>query len=122
MQVKSKQSLHYLKNGKDRLFLQNWRPISLLNVNYKILPKVISKRIKNVLPSIIHENQSGFVPGRKIEQAINIIQDIMNYTEHKKLSGFLLFIDFEQAFDSNEWEFMRNVSKSLILGKIFLPG
>ena len=51
------------KNGKDRLFLQNWRPISLLNVDYKILTKVITKRIKNVLPSIIHENQSGFVPG-----------------------------------------------------------
>ena len=54
-----------LKNGKDRLFLQNWRPISLLNVDYKILTKVISK-IKNVLSSIIHKNQSGFVPGHKL--------------------------------------------------------
>ena len=79
------------KMEKTDFFVQNWRPISL-NVDYKILSKVISKRIKNVLPSIIHKNQSGFVPGRKFEQAINIIQDIMNYPEHKKLSGFLLFI------------------------------
>ena len=108
------------KNGKDRLFLQNWRPISLLNVDYKILTKVISKRIKNVLPSIIHENQSGFVPRRKTEQAINIIQDIMNYTEHKKLSGFLLFIDFEKAFDSIEWDFMTKCLEKFNFGKDIL--
>ena len=104
---------------KTDFFLQNWRPISLLNVDYKILTKVISKRIKNVLPSIIHENQSGFVPGRKIEQAINIIQDIMNYTEHKKLSGFLLFIDFEKAFDYHIYDKM---SRKVQFWERYLPG
>ena len=81
---------------------------------------MISKTIKNVLPSIIHENQSGFVPGHKIEQAINIIQDIMNYTEHKKMSGFFLVIDFEKAFDSIEWDFMIKCLKKFNFGKDIL--
>ena len=48
------------KKGKDRMFLENWRPISLINVNSKIATKVIANRIKNVLPGIIHSNQSGY--------------------------------------------------------------
>lgn len=46
------------KKGKDRSFLDNWRPISLLNVDAKIVSKAIVTRIKNVLPNIIHHNQT----------------------------------------------------------------
>ena len=69
------------------------------------------------MPSVIHENHSGFVPRHKIEQAINIIQDIMNYTKHKKLSGFLLFIDFEKVFDSIKWDFTINCLEKFNFGK-----
>ena len=93
------------KPGKDRLLLQNWRPISLLNLDYKILTKVIGQRIQVVLPDIIHENQSGFVSGRKIEHSVKLIQDIINFTEYKKAKGYFLFIDFGKAFDSIEWNF-----------------
>ena len=48
------------KKGKDRSFLDNWRPISLVNVDAKIMSKAIAARIKNVLPNIIHHNQTGF--------------------------------------------------------------
>ena len=51
------------KKGKDRLLLENWRPISLVNVDAKIMSKVIATRIKNVLPNIIHHNQTGYVKG-----------------------------------------------------------
>ena len=93
------------KPGKNRLVLSNWHPISLLNLDYKILTKTVAKRIQNVLPSIIHENQSGFVKGRKIEFALRTIQDIIN-SSNDKLFSYLLFIDFEKAFDSLEWNFM----------------
>ena len=46
------------KKGKDRSFLENWRPISLVNVDEKIMSKVLAVRIKNVLQNIIHHNQS----------------------------------------------------------------
>ena len=48
------------KKGKDRSLLENWRPISLVNVDAKIISKVLATRIKNVLPRIIRHNQSGF--------------------------------------------------------------
>ena len=52
------------KKGKDRSFLENWRPISLLNVDTKIMTKVLAARIKEVLPSIIHRNQTGYIKDR----------------------------------------------------------
>ena len=47
------------KKGKDRTLIENWRPISLINADVKIISKVIAKRIKDVLPSIMHHNQTG---------------------------------------------------------------
>ena len=70
-----KQSIFTLlpKPGKDTTLLENWRPISLLNVDYKIITKVIANRIKTVLPNIIHESQSGFMKGRYIGENIRLI-------------------------------------------------
>ena len=53
------------KSGKDRESLKNWRPISLLNLDYKLLSKSISIRMQQYLPKLIHHNQSGFVKGRQ---------------------------------------------------------
>ena len=61
------------KKGKDRSFLENWRPISLINVDAKIMSNVIATRIKNVLPDIIHYNQTGFVKDRYISETIQSI-------------------------------------------------
>ena len=58
------------KKGKDRSFLDNWRPISLLNVDAKIMSKAIATRIKNVLPNIIHHNQTGFIEDRYIGETV----------------------------------------------------
>ena len=52
------------KEGKPKQFIKNWRPISLLNVTYKILSSCIALRIRNVLPKIIHESQKGFMKNR----------------------------------------------------------
>ena len=49
------------KKGKDRSLLENWRPISLVNVDTKLMTKAIAWRIKKVLPDIIHQNQTGMV-------------------------------------------------------------
>ena len=49
------------KKDKDRLLLDNWRPISLLNTDVKILSKALAFRMKKVLPNIIHHNESGYV-------------------------------------------------------------
>ena len=94
------------KTGKDRTYLENWRPISLTNVDAKIASKVIATRIVEVLPEIIHNNQTGYVAGRSIGEAARSILDVMDYTKKVNIPGILLFIDFEKAFDSLEWNFM----------------
>ena len=73
------------KKGKDRTFLENWRPISLVNVDAKIMSKLIASRIKNVLPGIIHHNQTGYVKDRFIGETIRSIYDIMIHELLKRI-------------------------------------
>jgi hypothetical protein len=94
------------KEGKPKRFLKNWRPISLLNVSYKIASACIAERLKTVLPNIVHECQSGFLKGRYIGDNIRLVYDIMKYTECENLPGLMLMIDFEKAFDSVSWSFL----------------
>ena len=97
------------KGEKDRQFLKNWRPISLLCVTYKLSSTVISNRMKPYLDKIISRSQSGFLSGRNIAESTRLIYDIMHYAEVKKVEGLLLLIDFEKAFDSLSWTFIYKV-------------
>ena len=94
------------KKGQDRTYVENWRPISLVNFHAKIASKIIANRIKCCLPDIIHYNQSGFLKDRFIGETARSILDIIDYIERSKLPGILMFIDFEKAFDSIEWNFL----------------
>ena len=58
------------KKEKDTLFIKNWRPLTLLNCDYKLATKCIASRLKNVLPCIINEDQTGFLKGRYIGENI----------------------------------------------------
>ena len=80
------------KKGKDRLLLENWHPISLVNVDTKIMTKAIAARIKNVLPDIIHCDQTGYVKDRFIGETIRSIYDIMEFTAEENIPGLLVFI------------------------------
>jgi hypothetical protein len=53
------------KSG-ERENICNWRPLTLLNTDYKIIAKMLAERLKTVLPNLIHSDQKGFVKGRKI--------------------------------------------------------
>ena len=75
--------------------LKNWRPITLLSVDYKIASKAIANiRIEPMLPSLIHPDQTGFVKGRYIGENIRLIADVMEQTRKLNLSGILLSLDF----------------------------
>ena len=105
------------KSGKSRLLIKNWRPISLLNCDYKILSKCIAERLKKVIPTIIHPNQTGFVKGRNMSDAIRTLLDILDDTVSRHLSGMLMTIDFEKAFDSVNWKFLMKALKSFNFGE-----
>ena len=95
-----------VKKDKNRAFLHNWRPISLLNIDNKIASKAIAQRIQKVLPSIIHSDQCGYVSNRQIGDAVRTIADVMEYTKKHDLHGLMIFIDFKKAFDSLNWNYM----------------
>ena len=94
------------KAGKELSHLENWRPISLLNVDYKIATKTIANRIKLVLPSVVSHQQTGFIKDRYIGENIRLLFDILDYVDENELSSLLFFSDFEKAFDSLDNQFM----------------
>ena len=71
------------KEGKDAMYIQNYRPITLLNVDYKILSKVLATRIKKVLGEIIHFDQVGYIKDRNIGEAVRLIDDILFHYLHE---------------------------------------
>ena len=94
------------KKNKDKTILENLRPISLLNVDYKILTKVIAKRIEKVLPTLINPDQTGYVKGRYIGENVRLIYDLLDYTDKLNKKGIAIFLDFKKAFDSIEWNYL----------------
>ena len=104
------------KPDKNRNFLNNWRPISLLNVVYKLASSVIANRIKTVLESLVHEDQKGFIPGRCIAENVRLIYDVLFETKKQELPGLILSVDFEKAFDTVSWKFIESVLKYFNFG------
>jgi len=105
------------KKDKDRRLIKNWRPISLINVDVKIASKTIAKRLEKVLPQIIHYDQNAYVKGRTIFDAVRTIDDIMTFTKSSNIDALLTAIDFEKAFDSISWAFLRKTLESFNFGK-----
>ena len=100
--------------------IKNWRPISLINVDANIASKIPAKRLEKVLPEIIHSNQNAFVRGRSIFDAIRTIDDVIEYTKEKKISGILVAIDFEKAFDTLNFNFLIRTLHKFNFGPSFL--
>lgn len=87
-----------------------FRPIGLCNVIYKIITKVIVNRLKPVLPFLISNTQSSFVPGRQITDNIVIMQEVLHTMKKKQgTKGYMAIkIDFEKAYDRLRWAFIRD--------------
>ena len=95
------------KEDSDLSTLANWRPITLLNLDYKIASKIIARRLEKVLVLLINPDQTGFIKGRYIGQNIRLINDILEQTKLQNIPGILLQLDFRKAFDTIEWEFIQ---------------
>ena len=94
--------------------IKNWRPISLINMDAKIASKALAKRLEKTLPEIIHFNQNAFVKGRTIFDAIRTIEDVVEYTKQNCLSGILLAVDFEKAFDTLNFNYLIRILHEFI--------
>jgi hypothetical protein len=86
---------------------KKFRPISLCNVIYKLLTKVIARRLKPILPTIISPEKSGYVEGRQILDSVILAHEVIHSLQKTKTPGMLLKLDLSKAFDKISWDYMR---------------
>ena len=108
------------KKGKDSAFLKNWRPITLLCCDYKLVSKAIANRIKVHLADLVHTDQNGFIKDRYIGQNIDLLYQIIEHTENNHTPGIIFTADFEKAFDKLSWRFIDRVLKKYNFGEMLI--
>ena len=108
------------KKDRDSYYLKNYRPISLLTVDYKILAKTIANRLKKCLSYLIHPDQSGFLKGRNIGNNVRLITDMIEYTKANNIPGAILLLDIQKAFDSVSHKFLLCVLKKFNFSDKFI--
>ena len=86
----------------------------------KIASKALAKRLEKTLPEIIHFNQNAFVKGRTIFDVIRTIDDVVDHAKQKGLSGILLAIDFEKAFDTLNFNYLTRILHEFNFGPSFI--
>jgi len=102
-----------LYKKKDRKDPRNYRPITLLNGDYKILMRILTARLKKAASQFVSEQQNGFVPGGFIVENILLLQLIQEYVEEENLEALFIFLDFEKAFDRCSWAYLTEAIKAL---------
>jgi exonuclease III len=86
--------------------IRNWRPITLLNTDYKLLTRCVAKRITNVLPKLITSNQSYGVPHKSIQSNLHLIRDTINYANQQDLPLAIISLDQAAAYDCVEHTYL----------------
>lgn len=91
--------------------VHHFRPISLCNIVYKLITKIMASRLKILLPKIISPLQSAFVPNQNIQDNNILAHELLHSFKNKKGKGGFMFLkmDMEKAFDNMEWDFFLEI-------------
>ena len=103
----------------DRLDPKNWRPISLLNVDYKIASRAIAGRLLKVLSTVVDKDQTCGVPGRFIGENVAFLRDVVDYASLSGIECAILSLDQEKAFDRVDWGFLKATLVKMGFGPSF---
>lgn len=88
-----------LYKKKDKRDIQNYRPITLLNTDYKIYMKIIANQLRKVAPKPIHKDQAGFMPKRSIHDQTKIVELMIKWCKNTNNRGLIVCLDQEKAYD-----------------------
>lgn len=94
---------------KDANNIKAFRPICLLNVCFKFLTKILTKRLTEVAAKVIGQSQTAFIPGRHILDGVVILHEVLHTLKKGHHSGIIFKLDFEKAYDRVQWSFLFEV-------------
>ncbi len=97
------------KEGKDKKECSSYRPISVLNVDYKLFASILSKRLESIVPELVDFDQTGFVLNRQTQDNLRRTLQVMSDITSENISAMLISLDAEKAFDSVGWEYLYRV-------------
>lgn len=107
-----------LKKAKDPLLCESYRPISLLNCDYKILANVLAGRLENILPKVIHPDQTGFVTGRQMSSNLRCVFNVI-YQRNDAVPEVVISLDAHKGFDRVEYNFLFATLLKFGFGPVF---
>ena len=108
-----------LEKSTDKHLISNWRPISLLNVDYKIISNIFASRLKKLLLNLISSQQTAYVAQRCIYESGRLISDLLSVNKKMKVKVYLVTSNIEKAFDSLDHTFLINAPEKFGFGKTF---
>ena len=117
-QRKSVMSLIFKKGNEDDI--SNYRPISLTNVDYRLLAFTLAERMQKVISDIVSSDQTAYIKARYIGTNIRLVSDVIDYYDLTNESGILLMLDFQKAFDTIEWRFLFKTLEFFNFGPSFI--
>ncbi len=98
-----------LKEGKDKSECASYRPVSILNQDYKLFTSIWSKRLEKILPDIVSVDQTGFIRERQTQDNIRRTLRVIRHINKEKVEVTLVALDAEKAFESVPWSFLYKV-------------
>lgn len=108
------------KEGNDHRLPMAYRPLSMLNADYKILATILANGINTIIGICVHKDQTGFIRGRFLKSNVRKVLNIINKTQIENNQRVLLFLDAEKAFVQIEWQYMVGVVEKFNFGPSFL--
>ena len=112
--------LALIPKEKEAKSFDRFGPISLCNIGYKIITKIMANKLKHILPSLIPENQGGFVKGRKIWENIILVQEAIHSCLKNDDKGMVVKIDLANAFDRVSHPFLFQVMRKFGFASEFI--
>lgn len=96
-----------LYKKEDKRKLENYRPLTMLNTDYKILTKILANRVKLVIDEIVSITQAYAIPGRDISETLMSLRDTIYHINTDCQEGILLNLDLNKAFDRVDHTFLK---------------
>nr|GEW02867.1 RNA-directed DNA polymerase, eukaryota [Tanacetum cinerariifolium] len=93
----------------DAKFVKDFRPISLIGCQYKIVRKILANRLSVVIDILVSSEQSAFIKGRQILDGPMILNEMLCWCNNKKKQTMIFKVDFEKAFDSVRWDYLDDI-------------